>query len=765
MFASGSSQPKTKILIHTHMRHLYGFLNHLLSVLPAGHTSERRKVAMLTLSLTLTLVFAAPVLTVSNPTGNISYPVPSPSNPDIMAYTRQDDNQRYLHIYHIATGIDERVTRVTRTEQNPGNPTNPIRSSTRTETEEMMRKAGLPSGHFEGDFSWWPVLDQFGYKWFTFTGTKSGKTQLHIGYITSNATLNMAVFPIAFGNVVTNPVFSPDGNALVFSADGDLYLVPDIGKVIRMRDFSEMNPVRITDNPNGCYFPAWSHDSRMIAYQSSPVEGDREDRESIYVIDVQTVRPGLLPRSHLVSVIDTGNAGASHLRPSWAPSTRTLAFYEHFDANAGQDTDPDVGGEITENEPDLDHPSGGEPFTEMNIRLLHLEYDRNQNRWRGQPLPGTAQAYIAEMARAFPRSGPQWATIDFDRREVTGILWVKHDPDLDHPLYFSNLIRYSEGRSDFTMNLFSFSNRFDWLDPTGNNRYPAVARADRQTRYVYVARLDDEDQLKVADRRSTTSEPVVRKEIQDVPATIRSGLYPGWGHFHIGENRRGAYMAGTFTVLAGATVFSSVHRYQTTGKRPGNTFLLSLGTATAAFWVFNIYDLQRHLPAYRTLPVSATFEAYMGESRTPDQVSREDVIRSASKTRAMTLSALYPGLGHLYIHQKPKAFVLTGVFTTLAGSTFAGAAYRYNYPGPTPSNEVLIAMGAATLGIWIYSLIDLHQSFTYAFFADAGHSEAPGVTHASLRQPYVAMGPKVEYLQIGNRPYREYAAFGFSLSF
>ncbi len=746
------------------MRHPYG--NRIdSSDLPVDSSLKSLRVTVITVPLVLMLMLAVPVLPVSNlpvafatPTGKIGQPVPSPSNPDIIAYIRMDDERSHLHLYHVATRADVQITQNTLREQTTGrgNPGNQPQLINRSETNDLKRRAGVPSGHFEGDFSWSPLLDQFGSQWFAFSGTHSGKTRLHIGYITSRAALRVSVFPIDFGSVVTNPVFSPDGNALVFSADGDLYLVPDISTVIRKRDFTEMNPIRITDNPGGSFFPSWSHDSRLVAYQNRPVEGERQELESVHVIDMHTVHPERIPRSHLILVRDAGSSGSHHLRPSWAPSSRTLAFFEHYDP-AG--ADPDTNRDVAANGAD-------DALQKMNIRAVQVGFNQNLNRWTGQPIPGRSDDYIAESAVAYSRSAPQWSTIEFDRRPESGILWVRHDPELGNPLYFSNLSRYGQGQNDFTLNLFSFSNRFSWLEPTIDNRYPAIAHANEKTRYLYVARGDDEmDRLAIVDRQSRTQKPLIRKEIPTVPATIRSGLYPGWGHYHIGENRRGAYLAGTFTALAGATVAGSMVRYHTDGRNPGNAFLISLGAATAAVWAFNIFDLHQQLPAYREIPVSSTFEGYAGEGVSSDHIRQIDITQTASKRRAMLYSALYPGLGHLYINQKPKAYVLGSVFTALAGSTFAGAAYRYHYPGPTPPDEVLIGMGVATLGIWIYSLIDLRQSFTYPFFADAGTGHQTGEANASSRRPSLALESKIDYLQMGNRAYKEYAAIGLTLSF
>ena len=687
----------------------------------------------------------------SLPSGEISYPVPSPSNPDILAYTVSDGNRHYLHLYHVTTGADQRILTQSRREQAVRGRT---RSATRNETESLLREAGLPTGYFEGDLVWSPGLDQFGYQWFAFAGTQAGKVQLHLGYIASDETLRTVVFPISFGNAVTNPAFSPDGKSLVFSADRDLYLVDEIDRVIRKRDFRSMQPRRITSHANGSFFPAWSADSRLIAYQNRPDEGRRTGFESIFVIDVASITEGRLPTAHRVSIDDEEGGRRHHLRPSWAPDGRILAWYEHAEAPEAAETIRDGEGEVQE-----------EAEPRKQIRLARVEWDHSQNAYRGLELQRAARPFFAEPVRAFPRSAPQWATMVYDRRSVHGIIWVRNDTSLEYPLHFSILDYYSDSRQDFTFNLFSFSTRFAWMERTRDNRYPTAISSDGHIRYVYVTRAGDRSELKVVDKEASDIRPVIRREFREVPAVMRGGLYPGLGHFYIGERRRGAYLTGAFTVMAGVTAGSAIARYRSDQSSPGDAVLISLGAATGALWVFNILDLQGRFPAYREVPVVSTFEGYRRD-RVPDYLEGDHAVHVASRRSAFLLSALYPGLGQIYIGERTKGYVLGLTFTALAGTTLASVAYRYHYPGKTPSNEALIGMGALTLGTWIYNLIDVQQSFTPTFFAHGSHAGAAGSTSLEPAQrTEVALAPRVGQLHIGNQVYRDYAAFGLSISF
>ncbi len=687
----------------------------------------------------------------------LSYPVPAPSDPDIIAYSKRDGNRRYLHLVHVVTNVDVRVVHQTRREQVTQSRT---RSMTRSQTEQLLAEAGLGSGYFEGDFVWHPGLDQFGHQWFAFVGTSAGKMQLHLGYVASGETLKTVVFPIGFGNAVVNPVFSPDGDALAFSADGQLYLVKDMDRVIRKRDFSRIQPRRITNQPNGAFFPSWSADGNLIAYQSRPDAGRRADLKTIFVTDVSSLPQGRLPDSHRIST-DLGQEEQTrqHKRPSWAPSGNLLAWYEHEESDdKAPETEDRIRSNQEENETDVTPAS-------TNIRLVRMEYDANRRTWVGMDLQRVARPYFAESVYAFPRSAPRWITLEYDRNPAYGIIWVRYAPDIGHPLHFSHLDYYADNRQDYTFNLFGFSTRFAWLERTVNNRYPTAATSDGHIRYVYVAGDVEQQELIIVDRQSPTVQSFVRKEMSEVPAVIRSGLYPGLGHYHIGEKRRGTFLGATFTALAGATLTGAVLRYRNEQARPENTFLFTLGGATAAAWTFTLIDLKRQFPAYTSVPVNSTFEGYRGD-QLADRIHMDDNIRIASRRDALLLSALYPGLGQIYIGERTRGYVMGLTFTALAGSTVAGAAYRYHYPGQKPSNEVLIGLGLATFGTWIFNMIDVHQSFSRTFFAGAVSPEQPDATARTRgRQTRIALAPGINTLNIGNHAWRDYAAVGVRLAY
>jgi Tol biopolymer transport system component/imidazolonepropionase-like amidohydrolase len=96
---------------------------------------------------------------------------------------------------------------------------------------------------------------------------------------------------------IVSPTLSPDGEAVLFVALGDLWSM-EIGEA----------PVRLTDDPYTEVDPSWSPDGTRIAYAS-----DREDGTNIFVRDVASGRERRL----------TTDGGQM---PSWSPDGSEIAF-------------------------------------------------------------------------------------------------------------------------------------------------------------------------------------------------------------------------------------------------------------------------------------------------------------------------------------------------------------------------------------------------------------------------------------------------------
>ncbi len=98
---------------------------------------------------------------------------------------------------------------------------------------------------------------------------------------------------------IVNPVVSPNGQAIAFTAMGDLWILPQGGQ-----------PVAITNDPATDIDPAWSPDSTRLAFAS-----DRGGRMDLWVHDFRTNTDAQLTEEH----------GAVS-GPAWSPDGNHIAF-------------------------------------------------------------------------------------------------------------------------------------------------------------------------------------------------------------------------------------------------------------------------------------------------------------------------------------------------------------------------------------------------------------------------------------------------------
>jgi Tol biopolymer transport system component/imidazolonepropionase-like amidohydrolase len=98
---------------------------------------------------------------------------------------------------------------------------------------------------------------------------------------------------------IVNPVVSPDGSAIAFTAMGDLWVLPAGG-----------SPVQITNDEAVEIDPAWSPDSSQLVYAS-----DRGGHMDLWLHDLRTNRRAQLTEEH----------GAVS-GPAWSPDGNHIAF-------------------------------------------------------------------------------------------------------------------------------------------------------------------------------------------------------------------------------------------------------------------------------------------------------------------------------------------------------------------------------------------------------------------------------------------------------
>ncbi len=96
---------------------------------------------------------------------------------------------------------------------------------------------------------------------------------------------------------IVSPALSPDGNSVLFSALGDLWLMA-IGDA----------PRRLTDDPFVEVDPAWAPDGRRFVYAS-----DRDGRTNLYLAEVSST-------AHRQITTDGGRM------PAWSPDGQEIAF-------------------------------------------------------------------------------------------------------------------------------------------------------------------------------------------------------------------------------------------------------------------------------------------------------------------------------------------------------------------------------------------------------------------------------------------------------
>lgn len=455
--------------------------------------------------LTALLLLAADLAPAqSPPTGRLAAPQAAPSDPDLVAFVRLEDDGQSLHLYDHGTGVSTPVA--VRPAQVAG-------ASRQDPLASLFDTApAAPSSRYTGDLAWRPVLDARGRQWFAFVSSEGADGyDLYLSYVRPDGTL--APEPplhLAQRGLARSPAWSPDGRHLAYvhgdDRGSDLHVLQRIDRALRSLDAEDLVPTAVATPYTNEFFPAWSPTGDYIALQQQAptARGMRSGLAVLPVADLMVGTAALAP-------LDAGLDGHDLLRPTFSPDGTLLAFYM-TQSRVGErgDERQDLG--LVR----LNAPSATGRFP--TVRLLR----------------GVTPRIAADVLPHDDR-GPTW----------TGerLLVVLRDAADDNPIAIADVARWRDGRPGHLQTLPQLG--------TLLHRDPAVHPSGR---LVYVSHHEGALRLHMRDL------PVLQQRIAAVPITLRrrtavarSLLLPGLGQRYKGQRGK----AGLALVMTGVTAAST----------------------------------------------------------------------------------------------------------------------------------------------------------------------------------------------------------------
>jgi len=357
-------------------------------------------------------------------TGMIKNPVFCPSNPSLVAYSRQVEDTKELYLYSAKTGGVRQITAVEKTdkEETP-------EGFLGADTNRSLRR-------FEGRIAWRPLRDPEGRQWFVFMSSASETGYgLFLSYLTPEGKLADRIVELPFDGQATAPTWSPDGRRLAFSGSrvgtkgNNLFMYPDLLPFLRAGNDDTPEaaaPVQLTQNPAGDLYPAWSPTGEHIAYQSKRNGESGRANWGISLLNLSGWKPwsNTMPRSIRLSP----QLGAYHeYKPSWSPTGDYVSFYvsqSRIDAGVGN--------------------------RRQDIGVLELVSGSQDRRVRtGRVLEGNTDARLARDVLPSDAQGPEW----HPSGEVPAIIYVEKEENKQNPIYLADVKRWRSGSADYARRL------------------------------------------------------------------------------------------------------------------------------------------------------------------------------------------------------------------------------------------------------------------------------------------------------------------------